>query len=75
MMVSTGRLPMLRYQRHDGSEHVLCFAPDAALALLLEWATGEGGVRIGTLDPVALGGGSAPPSKRRRQRPMPSPLP
>lgn len=28
---------------------------NAALALLPEWATGEGGVRIGTLDPVALG--------------------
>src|SRR5690606_6618284 len=27
----------------------------AALALLPEWATGEGGVRIGTLDPVELG--------------------
>ncbi|WP_374293057.1 tape measure protein [Paenirhodobacter enshiensis] len=30
-------------------------ALNAALALLPEWATGEGGVRIGTLDPVALG--------------------
>ncbi|SNT24398.1 phage tail tape measure C-terminal domain-containing protein [Antarctobacter heliothermus] len=29
---------------------------NAALDLLPEWATGEGGVRIGTLDPVALGG-------------------
>ena len=29
---------------------------NSALALLPEWATGEGGVRIGTLDPVALGG-------------------
>jgi hypothetical protein len=28
---------------------------NAALALLPEWATGEGGVRIGTLDPVELG--------------------
>ncbi|WP_210880044.1 phage tail tape measure C-terminal domain-containing protein [Roseovarius autotrophicus] len=28
---------------------------NAALALLPEWATGEGGVRIGTLDPVGLG--------------------
>ena len=28
---------------------------NAALALLPEWATGEGGVRIGILDPVALG--------------------
>lgn len=28
---------------------------NSALALLPEWATGEGGVRIGTLDPVALG--------------------
>ncbi len=28
---------------------------NAALALLPEWASGEGGVRIGTLDPVALG--------------------
>lgn len=27
---------------------------NAALALLPEWATGEGGVRIGTLDPVGL---------------------
>jgi hypothetical protein len=27
---------------------------NAALALLPEWATGEGGVRIGTLDPVEL---------------------
>ncbi len=30
-------------------------ALNAALALLPEWATGEGGVRIGTLYPVALG--------------------
>ena len=30
-------------------------ALNAALALLPEWATGEGGVRIGTLDPVELG--------------------
>ena len=30
-------------------------ALNAALALLPEWATGEGGVRIGTLDRVALG--------------------
>tara|TARA_R110000824_G_scaffold118960_4_gene271672 strand:- start:5681 stop:8116 length:2436 start_codon:yes stop_codon:yes gene_type:complete len=30
-------------------------ALNGALALLPEWATGEGGVRIGTLDPVALG--------------------
>ncbi|WP_296426602.1 phage tail tape measure C-terminal domain-containing protein [Yoonia sp.] len=29
---------------------------NAALDLLPEWATGEGGVRIGTLDPVTLGG-------------------
>ncbi|WP_323006534.1 phage tail tape measure C-terminal domain-containing protein [Pseudorhodobacter sp.] len=29
---------------------------NSALALLPEWATGEGGVRIGTLNPVALGG-------------------
>jgi len=29
---------------------------NAALDLLPEWATGEGGVQIGTLDPVALGG-------------------
>jgi hypothetical protein len=29
---------------------------NAALDLLPEWATGEGGVRISTLDPVALGG-------------------
>ena len=29
---------------------------NAALDLLPEWATGEGGVRLGTLDPVALGG-------------------
>ena len=29
---------------------------NSALALLPEWATGEDGVRIGTLDPVALGG-------------------
>jgi hypothetical protein len=28
---------------------------NAALDLLPEWATGEGGVRIGTLDPVTLG--------------------
>src|SRR5690606_21179643 len=28
---------------------------NAALALLPEWATGEGGVRIGILDPVELG--------------------
>jgi hypothetical protein len=28
---------------------------NAALDLLPEWATGEGGLRIGTLDPVALG--------------------
>ena len=28
---------------------------NAALALLPDWATGEGGVRIGTLDPVELG--------------------
>ncbi|MFN4125769.1 phage tail tape measure C-terminal domain-containing protein [Pannonibacter indicus] len=28
---------------------------NAALALLPEWATGEGGVQIGTLDPVELG--------------------
>ena len=28
---------------------------NAALALLPEWATGEGGVRIGLLDPVELG--------------------
>ncbi|WP_442773462.1 phage tail tape measure C-terminal domain-containing protein [Paenirhodobacter enshiensis] len=28
---------------------------NAALALLPEWATGEGGVRIGVLDPVELG--------------------
>jgi hypothetical protein len=28
---------------------------NAALALLPEWATGEGGVRIGALDPVELG--------------------
>ena len=28
---------------------------NAALALLPEWATGEGGVRIGTLEPVELG--------------------
>lgn len=28
---------------------------NAALALLTEWATGEGGVRIGILDPVELG--------------------
>ncbi|MFN3280105.1 MAG: phage tail tape measure C-terminal domain-containing protein, partial [Tabrizicola sp.] len=28
---------------------------NAALALLPEWATGAGGVRIGTLDPVGLG--------------------
>ncbi|UXU75551.1 MULTISPECIES: phage tail tape measure C-terminal domain-containing protein [unclassified Paracoccus (in: a-proteobacteria)] len=28
---------------------------NAALALLPEWATGKGGVRIGTLDPVELG--------------------
>ena len=27
---------------------------NAALALLPEWATGEGGVRIGALDPVGL---------------------
>ena len=30
-------------------------ALNGALDLLPEWATGEGGVRIGTLDPVALG--------------------
>ena len=30
-------------------------ALNATLALLPEWATGEGGVRIGTLDPVELG--------------------
>ncbi len=30
-------------------------ALNAALALLPEWSTGEGGVRIGTLDPVELG--------------------
>lgn len=30
-------------------------ALNAALALLPEWATGEGGVRIGILDPVELG--------------------
>jgi tape measure domain-containing protein len=30
-------------------------ALNGALALLPEWATGEGGVRIGTLDPVELG--------------------
>lgn len=30
-------------------------ALNAALELLPEWATGEGGVRIGILDPVALG--------------------
>jgi hypothetical protein len=29
---------------------------NAALDLLPEWATGEGGVRLGTLDPVTLGG-------------------
>ena len=29
---------------------------NAALELLPDWTTGEGGVRIGTLDPVALGG-------------------
>jgi hypothetical protein len=29
---------------------------NAAMDLLPEWATGEGGVRIGTLDPVTLGG-------------------
>jgi hypothetical protein len=29
---------------------------NSALARLPDWATGEGGVRIGTLDPVALGG-------------------
>ena len=28
---------------------------NAALALLPDWATGKGGIRIGTLDPVALG--------------------
>ena len=28
---------------------------NSALAMLPEWATGEGGVRIGVLDPVALG--------------------
>jgi hypothetical protein len=30
-------------------------ALNSALDLLPDWATGEGGVRIGTLDPVALG--------------------
>lgn len=28
---------------------------NAALAMLPDWATGEGGIRIGTLDPVTLG--------------------
>ena len=49
-------------------------ALNGALDLLPEWATGEGGVRIGTLDPVALGRVDNPfaaqPRRRAPQRPM-----
>ena len=46
---------------------------NAALDLLPDWAVGEGGVRIGTLDPVELGRIDNPVRRVQQQPPAPPP--
>ena len=48
---------------------------NAALSYLPEWATGTGGVRIGTLGPVELGRIGNPFEARRRRPAPPRPMP